>query len=569
MQIVGIDFGTTNIRISTRDSEDPEATPRPQVVGPGDSKNMAAVVAIVRRDGDEPEVIVGEDADSREDISGQQMVLRNLKRYALQSDSYVGSRIKEVDDWWDPDKRTVHAFGKEYPISALMSQMLKKALDTAGIKPGFEWIAGCPVHAGVDYRMELAQIINDLGGVGRGEIHRIVEEPILLLLAAHKLDRLDPDSSYIVYDLGGGSFDCALAQIENVDTENSVPRMVVYGAHGDPALGGSDIDAELKVRLDYRGSELILRQAKETIGPENPTLPLPGGKNLAWEDMRETVQNLTFLFKTTVTMRATYRDAKIVWRRLDTNEPVGEIIERNPATRVVRFVSQLGWEDLKGDVDSIILSGGPTKSTIFAEGLKDRFGEEAVVSISDLLPEEIEDPVLTAISVGACYAWGESYNPLYVRRLPVRVELEDLYSGEKAEYPPYFHMGNSMAGSAMPFISPSWVDGHTDRTVNQDRLELTVTAPNGTVLEQHKVDEYIDTRQIGSRVHLIINRMGQVGIQQVSATGQSKTHPVIQRPPWQTDFQLRAFLQLQENERERRERGRERFNQIQCDTLWA
>ena len=312
-----------------------------------------------------------------------------------------------------------------------------------------------------------------------------------------------------------------------------------------------------------------MRQAKEAIGPENLTQPIPGGKALTWEDVKETVQERMFLFKTTVTMRATYRDAKVVWCRLDTNEPVGEIIERNPATQVVRFASQLGWEDLTRDVDSIILNGGPTKSTIFSEGLKDRFGEEAVVSISDLIPAEIEDPALTAISVGACYAWEESYSPIYVRRLPVRVELEDLRTGEKAEYQPYLHMGILPAGSAMPFVSDISVEGHSDQTVNEERLELTVTAPNGTVLEQHRVDEHINTRQMGSRVHLIINRMGQVGVQQVSANGQVKTIPVIQRPSWQTDSQQRALDQMSENELQRREREQERFSQIQFDTLWA
>ncbi|MDE2843711.1 MAG: Hsp70 family protein [Chloroflexota bacterium] len=453
MQVVGIDFGTTNIRVSTWNTDEPNIAPLPQAIGEGDSKVMPAVIALRRQPDGSVEVVVGEDADSLED-GANQLVLRNLKRCALASDPYVQQRITVWESWWDPNSRCVRAWGQEFAIKYLMSKMLEEALLRVGVESGFEWIAGCPVHSGMEYRAELAQIITELGGVGAGVFDRVVEEPILLLVAAFHLRKLQPGSSYLVYDLGGGSFDCTLAQIEEGQDEEGSHSMVVYGAHGDPALGGSDVDEALKNTLNYDGSMRDLRQVKEALSPSTSALDLTPSIVLTWPQVEQAIKQLLFTFKTTVTLRETYRDAKVVWNRTDPNAPVGEVVRRNPATGVVRFVSQLSWDDMIEDIDGIILCGGPTKSPLFKADLQDRFGKDKVVSVSDLIPQEIDDPELTAISAGACYALDEQYNPLFVNRLPVGIELEDMITGSKVEYKPYTHFGRTLGFRANDFVTP-------------------------------------------------------------------------------------------------------------------
>ena len=51
MQIVGVDFGTTNVRIASWDSSLEDVAPRPILVGQGDSYTMPAVVAFQREPG--------------------------------------------------------------------------------------------------------------------------------------------------------------------------------------------------------------------------------------------------------------------------------------------------------------------------------------------------------------------------------------------------------------------------------------------------------------------------------------------------------------------------------------
>ena len=559
MQSVGIDLGTTNIRISTWDPDNPTVPARPLAIGAGDSYIMPAVIAFRRQPGGEIETVVGEDADSLND-GPNQVVVRNVKRYAVAEDLYVLRHLKsrgaDWPSWWNPVARCVQVWGQDFPVQGVISILLEEAFLRAGVDPGFEWIAGCPVHSGLKYRSELARAITELGGNGRGEVSRIVEEPILFLALAHQLRTLEP-GSYLVFDLGGGSFDCALAQI-NDDRE-----MTVYGADGIPTLGGSNIDDLLADAIGYGQPDNLLRLAKEQVTPADPQRP--NGKTLTWQNVVDAVKEGCFISMTTLCTRAAYRDAKTIWRREDPNAPVGEVIKRNPTTGQVKFVEQLNWDDMTHDLDGIILYGGPTKSPLFSEALRERFGGKKIISAHELIPDEIPDPELTAISAGACYAVGGRYIPLFVNRLPARITLEDLQTGQELRYEPYEHFSSTSRHSYEHFSSTSShsLEGFiSEQTISEDpgdphvegRYQLTVTTTEGVVQEQRVLNkDYINTSLIGSKLRLVINRLGQVGVKQDSENGEPKNIMILESPPWQAGAQLAALNQLQENYRRRRE----------------
>ena len=555
MQSVGIDLGTTNIRISTWDPENPAVPARPLAIGVGDSYIMPAVIAFRRQPGGEVERVVGEDADRLND-GPNQVVVRNIKRYAVAEDPYVLWHLKlrgaEWPTWWNPVSRCVQVWDQEFPVQGVISLLLEEALLRAGIAPEFEWIAGCPVHSGLKYRLELAQAITQLGGKGRSEVSRIIEEPILFLALAHQLRTLEP-GSYLVFDLGGGSFDCALAQV------NDDQEMTVYGADGIPTLGGSNMDDLLADALEYGQPDYLLRLAKEQVSPENPQRP--NGKTLAWQDVVDAIGEGGFIPRTTLCSRAAYRNAKTVWKRDDPNAPVGKIIKRNLTTGGVKFVDELDWDDMIHDLDGIILYGGPTKSTLFLEALQERFGADKIIPAHELIPDEIPDPELTAISAGACYAVGGQYIPLFVSRLPVRITLEDHQTGKELCYQPYEHFNSTSKHSMEGFTSAQAISEVPGDPHMEGRYLLTVTTINGIVQERRVLDnDYINTRQIGSKLRLVINSLGQVGVEQDSENGAPKNILVLESPPWQTGVQLDAFKQLQENYRRRRQLDREQLH---------
>lgn len=581
MQVVGIDLGTTNLRISTWDSDQPNTIPQPLTIGRGDTYAMPTVVAFRRQPGGDIETIVGEDADNLED-SPNQVVVRNLKRYALAHDPYVRWHLEareiEWEPWWNQDSRCVQVWGQDYPVKDLISLMLKEAFQRAGLSLGFEWRAGCPVHAGFTYRSELAEVITELGGTGQGGISKVIEEPLLLLALADQLKKQDPDypymdpgSSYLVYDLGGGSFDCALAQIKEAD--DGTKQMIIFGADGNPAIGGSDIDTILVKDLDYDGPPSYLRVAKERVRPEAEQ-GLTEGKLLTWEQYSAAVEKGGFATKTFTAMRDSYVAAKVIWGREEDAPPVGEIIQEKANTGEVEFIWQLGWENLAKDVDGIILCGGPTTPlnpatpdisgtpdpttipSILQKNLEARFGGETrIIPTRELFPEKevrLPYPELTAISAGACCASTGKYIPMYVNRLPVRITLEDLQTGEKVEYEPYEHFINSPRRPFDAFVSQDFLKEQPDDPHSDARYVLTIATPDdviipiirsdGTELEHQPVDPYINTRLVGSTLRLVINRLGQVAVSQNSEFSAPMTAVVIEQTPWQTNEQAKQLV---------------------------
>lgn len=593
MQVVGIDLGTTNLRISTWDSDQPDRDPQPLTIGQSNSYTMPTVVAFLRQPGGEIETLVGEAADNLAD-GPDQVVVRNLKRYALSEDSYVKKSLELRDSgwwqqeswWWDQYSRSVIVFDQSFPVKELISLMLKEAFQRAGLSTGFEWRAGCPVHSGFTYRSELAQTITELGGSGRGDVSQVIEEPLLLLTLAHKLGKLGTGGSYLVYDLGGGSFDCALAQVDN-------KRMTIFGADGNPTIGGSDIDRLLKDDLGYTGNLNLLRLAKEQVSSEEAQL-LPGGLTLTWEHYTAAFIKGRFIPKTFAAMRDGYMGAKCIWHRnwddvptevieealreienapdeerylkerfgwlIERHDvPTGEVVKRNYDTGEVQLVWQLNWGNIANDVDAIILCGGPTKSLPIQQSLNKHFVATEVKRTSDLI-WEIPEPELTAISAGACYAYAGEHSPVYVNRLPVRITLQDLQTGDKVRYEPYEHLAPSIQEPFDGFTSPDALKEQTDDPHSDTRYELTVATPDGVLLETTNPDNVtllrqpvgpkyskedenpsINTRLIGSSIHLAIDRLGRVGVEQESPMSAAKKYVVINSHSWQSDEQKNAI----------------------------
>ena len=497
MQIVGVDFGTSNVRIATWDSES-RISPRSVGIGAGDAFTMPAVIAFQR----DAETVVGEGADGLTD-DADTVVVRNIKRWALSGDPYVDMHLPLVPpDWWDPETRCVATpWGESFPVWDVIRQILREAFQRAGPRLAelggqFQWRAGCPVQSDLEYRSQLARVLSEFGGENR--VTSVVEEPFLFLELARQLGALRPGGSYLVYDLGGGSFDSALAEVSDDG------HMTVYASQGNPTLGGSIIDELLTSRLGYTGSPNLLRIAKEGLH-DNPTAPLDNG-TLSLSDLENALKEDLFLEKTHAAMREAYISAKVVWK-YDANAPtLGYSVM--PSCRHEQMPAALGK-----DLDTIILCGGPSKSPCIRAQMKDFFGDTLVVTAEDLIRGDIPDPELTGLSIGACYAAGANYIPTYIRRLPARISLTDTITGDRQEYQPYQHFSYlNVFDPEVPFISqcltlPAQEDPN-------GRYELIVAGLDGEIYASKVADwKSAHSAHQPRSVYLIIDRFGQIGIQ--------------------------------------------------------
>lgn len=594
MQVVGVDFGTTNVRISVWDSEQ-DAPPETKRLGIGIQRSypMPAIVALRQESDGEVSVVVGEDAELLQDEESDAiLVIDNIKRYAMSPDTYVKGRLEGQSElghiepwpptWWDQETRHVVQFGREFPVWDLVKEILAEAFLRADIRGEYEWRAGCPVHTNWEYRASLAETLSQVTGISGG-VKWVVEEPLLFLNSFLRLPRREigeiGEGPYLVYDIGGGSFDCALVEVMSAD------RVHIYGADGHPALGGSIIDYRLSKNLSYQGTSSLLRQAKETLTPASPSFRMRGDVVLTDKDVGIALKDVKFLEQSVSVLRDCYVGAKMLWKRGEgaDDPPVGETIHKDRHTGEVTFVWQMQWKDLAKDVQGIILVGGTSKSHFdipggpksFKEYLEDRFPETRIIS-----PEEFQvdaDLAITGASKGACYAPSSSinstesdYTPLYVNRLPVCVTLEDLQTGKTVEYKPFDHFTDSPRHPFDAFISKGALTENPDDHYSEERYELTVTTPDGLLVKTVDPDGVererqpvgkpyssnkptINTRLIGSSLRLVIDRFGQVAVMQQSTNSAPKTFVIIENPPWQTPEQAQYLKDKLEQDRRYRE----------------
>ncbi len=562
MDVVGVDFGTTNVRISTWDV-DSLGLPQTREIGRGSPENaemMPAVVALQRQSDGSVSVKVGEEAielQGREDT----VVVHNIKRWALSSDPYMrwqmGVKGTSWPSWWNPELRCVEVWGERFPARDLIHAILKEAVSRAELADEFEWRAGCPVHADLDYRSMLSDVMTELAG--KGSLNWVADEPVLFLTLLWRMGNLDA-GSYLVYDLGGGSFDCAVVEVLG-DSE-----MIVYGADGHPLLGGADILQDAAAKVEAQGTSSPADAIGEAAGDDYYRAAIKEGR---------------YIERSMMAMRDAYTSSKVVWGRSSNDYPFGEAIFEDSDTGETRFIWQLGYPDMSMDLDAIILFGGPTRNSAFYENLSRWFGESKVKQTSDFL--NVRNSEFVALSMGACYfsqqeELTENYSHMVPSRLPINVTLENLQTGEKAEYRPHQHFGEKELGRFEP--SYDFFNSYVSQELKQDQnlpteYLLTVTRQDGLVLQdsngndlQLKFDGFMEPKKLlqdpGSRqpatgLRLIIDRMGYLWVEMKSegvGLNWSKTFrfPDIDRgpddlppsPPWQTAAQKGAWARIQE-----------------------
>ena len=85
------------------------------------------------------------------------------------------------------------------------------------------------------------QATKDAGRIAGLDVKRIINEPTAAALA-YGMDKKEGDKVVAVYDLGGGTFDISIIEIDEVDGEHTFE---VLATNGDTHLGGEDFDNRL------------------------------------------------------------------------------------------------------------------------------------------------------------------------------------------------------------------------------------------------------------------------------------------------------------------------------------
>lgn len=207
--IIGIDLGTTNSEVAVWDGE------RVVVIADGDQRILPSVVGLA----DDGSLLVGEAA-------------RN--QYALYPERTVCSIKRRMGSAETVNLGEAHYSPQE--ISAMILRRLKTIAETHLGHPVGKAVITVPAYFN-DAQRQATQEAGQIAGL---EVLRIINEPTAAALAYeanHQGQR-----NILVYDLGGGTFDVSVVNIEDGVVE-------VLASHGNNHLGGDDFDHKLLEHL--------------------------------------------------------------------------------------------------------------------------------------------------------------------------------------------------------------------------------------------------------------------------------------------------------------------------------
>ncbi|WP_289089878.1 molecular chaperone DnaK [uncultured Sulfitobacter sp.] len=228
-KVIGIDLGTTNSCIAIMDGSQPRVIENAE-----GARTTPSIVAFT-----DDERLVGQPA-KRQAVTNPDNTIFGVKRL-------IGRRNDDAD--LAKDKKNlpftvmdggngdawVQAKGEKYSPSQISAFILGKMKETAESYLGEE-VTQAVITVPAYFNDAQRQATKDAGKIAGLEVLRIINEPTAAALA-YGLDKKDTQT-IAVYDLGGGTFDVTILEIDDGLFE-------VKSTNGDTFLGGEDFDMRI------------------------------------------------------------------------------------------------------------------------------------------------------------------------------------------------------------------------------------------------------------------------------------------------------------------------------------
>jgi len=334
-KIIGIDLGTSNSAAAVVMGGRPVMIPAAEGTTIG-GKAFPSYVAFTK-DG---ELLVGEPA-RRQAVNNPEGTVTGFKR-------------KMGSDY----KYRIH--GKEYTpqqLSAFILQKIKRDAEAFLGEPVEKAVITVPAYFNDNQR----QATKDAGAIAGLDVVRIINEPTAASLA-YGLDKADKELKILIFDLGGGTLDVTILEFGQGVFE-------VKSTSGDTQLGGTDMDNALidyivdefkaKEGIDLRKDRVAMQRVKE--GAEKAKIEL--------STVLSTEINLPYI--TMSNEGAKHLNMTLTRAKLE--QLVEPIIERcrAPAERALSDAHLS-----PGDIDKVILVGGPTRMPIVQSFIEKVLGKK-------------------------------------------------------------------------------------------------------------------------------------------------------------------------------------------------
>ena len=335
-KVIGIDLGTTNSCVAVM--EGGEAVVIPNAEG---NRTTPSVVAFSK--------------------TGERMIGQVAKRQAITNPDRTISSIKRE---MGSDHR-VSIDGKAYTpqeISAMILQKLKSDAEAYLGSPVTEAVITVPAY----FTDAQRQATKDAGKIAGLDVKRIINEPTAAALA-YGVDK-EQAQKIMVYDLGGGTFDVSILEIDDGVIE-------VLATAGNNRLGGDDFDqcimkylvSEFKRTegIDLSGDKVAMQRLKEAA--EKAKIELSG----------VTTSNINLPYITADATGPKHLDVTLT--RAKFNELTGHLVDATMGP-VRQAMSDAGLKP--SDLSKVLMVGGSSRIPAVVEAVKNFTGSEPFKGIN-------------------------------------------------------------------------------------------------------------------------------------------------------------------------------------------
>ncbi len=377
-RIIGIDLGTTNSCVSVLEAG------KPKVIENSEGGRTTPSIVAYSQD---KEVLVGQTA-KRQAVTNPENTLFAIKRLigrryddpTVKKDKgmvpYKIIKAKNGDAW-------IEAGGKKLSPQEISAKILQKMKKTAEDYLG-ESVTEAVITVPAYFNDSQRQATKDAGQIAGLEVKRIINEPTAAALA-YGLDKKG-DHKVVVYDLGGGTFDVSIIEIDEIDGEQ---QFEVLSTNGDTFLGGEDFDTKL---IEYIIAEFKKEQGIDLSGDQMALQRLKEAAEKAKIELSSTEQtDINLPFITANASGPKHLNVKITRARFESL--VEDLVERtiSPCKQALKDAGIKTSE-----IDHIILVGGQTRMPLVQQKVKEFFGKEPR---KDVNPDE-------AVAIGAAIQAG-------------------------------------------------------------------------------------------------------------------------------------------------------------------
>ncbi|MBV0913569.1 molecular chaperone DnaK [Anianabacter salinae] len=397
-KVIGIDLGTTNSCVAIMDGAQPRVIENSE-----GARTTPSIVAFT-----DDERLVGQPA-KRQAVTNPERTVFAVKRL-------IGRRVTDAEVTKDQKNvpfnivdgnngdAWVEVRGDKYSPSQISAFILQKMKETAESYLGEE-VTQAVITVPAYFNDAQRQATKDAGKIAGLEVLRIINEPTAAALA-YGLDKKE-SKTIAVYDLGGGTFDITILEIDDGLFE-------VKSTNGDTFLGGEDFDMRI---VNYLADEFKKEHGVDLTGDKMALQRLKEAAEKAKIELSSSSQ--TEINQPFISMGGNGQPLHMVMKltRAKLESLVGDLI-KNSIKPCKAALKDAGLST--SDIDEVVLVGGMTRMPKVVEEVTSFFGKEPHKGVN---PDEV---VAMGAAIQAGVLQGDVKDVVLLDVTPLSLGIETL-----------------------------------------------------------------------------------------------------------------------------------------------